>query len=329
MLRTIARLPAAAVARKSCVLGRIQARKFAKVAYNWETPIHAGKSRTISMTPERWQQVAQAFEAALEFNTEQRSAFLAKLNSDDPSLRSEVEALPAEDAVQAKTPPSPIGSATLAGKHIGGYEVVRVVGEGVMGVVFEAEQEHPRRIVALKVIKPGFANPELLRRFEQESQVLALLQHPGIAQIYETGAADTGFGLQPYFAMEFIHGAPLGEYAESHQLSSRQRLELMAKICDAVEHAHPRGIIHRDLKPGKILVDETGQPKILDFGVARVTDSDVQATRQTDVGQLIGTLAYMSPEQVTADPLELDTRSDVYALGVILYDCWGSGCRSN
>jgi serine/threonine protein kinase len=113
---------------------------------------------------------------------------------------------------------------------------------------------------------------------------------------------------------------PLREYAESHQLSARHRLELMAKVCDAVEHAHQRGIIHRDLKPGNILVDETGQPKILDFGVAHVTNSDEQATRQTDVGQLIGTLAYMSPEQVTADPLELDTRSDVYALGVILYE---------
>jgi serine/threonine protein kinase/Tfp pilus assembly protein PilF len=272
------------------------------------------------MTPERWQRVAEAFEAALELNTEQRSAFLTKLSSDDPSLHSEVEALLAEDALQDKIPPSPVGAATLAGKRIGGYQISRVVGEGGMGVVFQAEQEYPRRMVALKVIKPGFANAELLRRFERESQVLARLQHPGIAQIYEAGAADMGFGPQPYFAMEFIRGVPLREYAESNQLSTRQRLELMAKVCDAVEHAHQRGIIHRDLKPGNILLDETGQPKILDFGVARVTDSDVQATRQTDVGQLIGTLAYMSPEQVMADPLELDTRSDVYALGVILYE---------
>jgi hypothetical protein len=272
------------------------------------------------MALERWQQVAEAFEAALEVDTEQRGAFLAKLNSDDPSLRSEVEALLAEDALQAKTLPSSISAAMLTGKRIGGYQLVRVIGEGGMGVVFEAEQEHPRRIVALKVIKPGFANTELLRRFKLESEVLARLQHPGIAQIHEAGTADAGFGPQPYFAMEFIHGLPLREYAKSHQLSTRQRLELMAKVCDGVEHAHQRGIIHRDLKPGNILVDEAGQPKILDFGVARVTGSDAQATRQTDVGQLVGTLAYMSPEQVTADPLELDTRSDVYALGVILYE---------
>ena len=272
------------------------------------------------MALERWHQVAEAFEAALEVDPEQRSAFMAKLNSDDPSLRSEVEALLAEDALQAKTAATPTGSASLAGKRFGGYRLVRIIGEGGMGVVFEAEQEQLRRTVALKVIKPGFANAELLRRFERESQVLARLQHPGIAQIYEAGAADAGFGLQPYFAMEFIHGVPLCSYADSHQLGTRQRIEFIAKVCDAVEHAHERGIIHRDLKPGNILVDEAGQPKILDFGVARLTDGDVQTTLQTDVGQLIGTLAYMSPEQVTADPLELDTRSDVYALGVILYE---------
>ena len=133
-------------------------------------------------------------------------------------------------------------------------------------------------------------------------------------------AADSGFGPQPYFAMEFIRGETLLDYAEAHQLSTRQRLEVMAKVCDAVHHAHQRGIIHRDLKPGNILVDESGQPKVLDFGVALVTDSDTQATDQTDVGQIVGTLAYMSPEQVLGDPLELDTRSDVYALGIILYE---------
>lgn len=189
-----------------------------------------------------------------------------------------------------------------------------------MGSVYQAEQENPHRIVALKVIKPGFVNGELLHRFEQEAHALGRLQHPGIAQIYEAGTADSGFGPQPYFAMEFIEGRTLIEFAEQRHLNLRTRLELTAKICDAVNHAHQRGIIHRDLKPANILVDEAGQPKILDFGVARVTDSDAEATRQTDLGQLIGTLAYMSPEQVQPNLLELDIRSDVYALGVIAYE---------
>ncbi len=203
---------------------------------------------------------------------------------------------------------------------IGRYRILRLLGEGGMGAVYEAEQDQPRRLVALKVIRAAWASPDLLRRFGQESQALGRLQHPGIAQIYESGSAETEFGVQPFFAMELIHGRPLIEYAAGRKLNTRQRLELMIQICDAVHHAHQRGIIHRDLKPGNILVDESGQPKILDFGLARATDADAQATRQTDIGQLLGTLAYMSPEQVLADPLALDTRSDVYALGVILYE---------
>jgi tetratricopeptide (TPR) repeat protein len=203
---------------------------------------------------------------------------------------------------------------------IGNYRIVRVIGEGGMGVVYEARQSHPDRTVALKVIKPGFATAELAHRFRQETQALGRLQHPGIAQIYEAGTAETPFGPQPYFAMEFIRGQSLSAYAAENSLSVRQRLELMMRICDAVDHAHQRGLIHRDLKPANILVDESGQPKILDFGVSRLTDSDVHRTRHTDLGELVGTLAYMSPEQVLADPSQLDTRSDVYALGVILYE---------
>lgn len=203
---------------------------------------------------------------------------------------------------------------------IGRYRIICLLGEGGMGAVYEVEQDQPRRNVALKVIRAAWASPEMLRRFELESQTLGRLHHPGIAQIYEAGSADAGFGVQPFFAMELIHGKPLIEYADAQGLNTRQRLALMIQICEAVQHAHQHGIIHRDLKPGNILVDETGQPKVLDFGVARVTDSDTEATRQTDMGQLLGTLAYMSPEQVTADPLAMDTRSDVYALGVILYE---------
>jgi eukaryotic-like serine/threonine-protein kinase len=203
---------------------------------------------------------------------------------------------------------------------IGRYRIIRVLGEGGMGTVFEAEQDQPRRHVALKVIRASWASPQLLLRFKQESQALGWLHHPGIAQIYEAGSAETLSGLQPFFAMELIQGLPLTQYARRHHLDLRGRLALMIQVCDAVEHAHQRGIIHRDLKPGNILVDETGQPKILDFGLARVTDSDAEVTRQTDIGQMLGTLAYMSPEQVLADPTALDTRSDVYALGVILYE---------
>lgn len=215
---------------------------------------------------------------------------------------------------------SGIESETDLPEKIGSYRIIRLLGEGGMGSVFEAEQEQPRRTVALKVIRPGLLTAQMLQRFDRESHALARLQHPGIARIYEAGTADYGWGSQPYFAMEFIDGVALDSYADLHQLDARQRLGLMIQVCEAVDHAHRRGVIHRDLKPGNILVDEIGQPKILDFGLARVTDSDIRATRQTDIGQLLGTLAYMSPEQVLADPLAVDTRSDVYALGVILYE---------
>jgi tetratricopeptide (TPR) repeat protein len=205
-------------------------------------------------------------------------------------------------------------------ERIGPFRIVRLLGEGGMGAVYEAEQDQPRRRVALKVIKAAWASPEMIRRFERESQALGRLHHAGIAQVYQAGSADTGFGIQPFFAMELIDGMPLVDYANHRRLNTRERLQLMIHVCEAVEHAHQRGIIHRDLKPGNILVDEAGQPKILDFGLARATDSDAQATRQTDMGQLLGTLAYMSPEQVLADPLALDTRSDVYALGIVVYE---------
>jgi serine/threonine protein kinase len=208
----------------------------------------------------------------------------------------------------------------MSGIMIGRYRILRRIGEGGMGFVFEAQQEYPIRRVALKLIKPGMTTVELLRRFEQESDALGRLQHPGIAQVYEAGTADTGYGPQPYFAMELIRGETLLDYAERHALSTRDRLRIFAKICDAVHHAHQRGLIHRDLKPGNILVDDSGQPKVLDFGVARATHGDARSKLRTDIGQLVGTLPYMSPEQALADPQELDTRSDVYSLGVILYE---------
>jgi tetratricopeptide (TPR) repeat protein len=285
------------------------------------------------MDPARLQEIERLYHAALEREVSQRATFLREICGGNEALIGEVESLlaynqKAEDFIEV--PALELAAQALAldevrldptlPARIGHYRISRLLGEGGMGRVYEAEQEHPRRIVALKVIKPGLTHPKLLRRFEQESQALGRLQHPGIAQIYEAGTADSGFGPQPYFAMEFIRGESLLQYAESHQLNTRQRLEIVAKVCEAVHHAHQRGIIHRDLKPGNIVVDENGQPKILDLGVARVTDRDAQATLQTDMGLIVGTLAYMSPEQVLGDPLELDTRSDVYALGVILFE---------
>jgi tetratricopeptide (TPR) repeat protein/predicted Ser/Thr protein kinase len=204
---------------------------------------------------------------------------------------------------------------------VGPYKLLGLLGTGGMGVVYLAEQERPRRQVALKVMRPGTATPSALRRFEFEANALGRLQHEGIARIYEAGTDDAGRGPQPYFAMELIRGRPLTAYADGKRLDVRERLGLMVKVCRAVQHAHQRGVIHRDLKPGNVLVDESGQPKVLDFGVARVADRDLLTTcPQTDVGQLVGTLAYMSPEQAAADPDEVDTRADVYALGVICYE---------
>jgi tetratricopeptide (TPR) repeat protein/predicted Ser/Thr protein kinase len=205
--------------------------------------------------------------------------------------------------------------------QIGQYRILGVLGAGGMGVVYRAEQRNPKREVALKVLRPGSTSTQAIRRFEHESHVLAHLHHPSIAQVYSAGTADTAEGAQPFFAMEMVHGESLTSFAASHELNTRSLLELVVKLCDAVHHAHQKGVIHRDLKPGNIIVDDTGQPKILDFGVARVTDGDVQlGTVKTRSGEILGTVPYMSPEQVAGVPEELDIRSDVYTLGVLLYE---------
>ena len=275
------------------------------------------------MESTRWKKVADIYHHACEIPPAERDAYVAHACAGDEDLRRELDSLfrqdvsldgPLERVAQdvERALPHPLS--------IGRYRILRLIGEGGMGTVYEAEQDHPRRIVALKVLKSALAAPELIRRFALESEALGRLQHPGVARIYEAGTADTDLGPQPYFAMEFIRGRPLLEYANSARLDTRQRLELMIRISEAVDHAHQRGIIHRDLKPANILVDENGQPKILDFGVARIADADTNATRQTNFGDLLGTLAYMSPEQFLADPRALDARSDVYSLGVILYE---------
>jgi tetratricopeptide (TPR) repeat protein len=176
-------------------------------------------------------------------------------------------------------------------------------------------------VVALKVLQRRAASRQAMKRFQHESEILGRLRHPNIAQIYDAGTFDDGGGAQPYFAMEFVKGRPLLQYCDHHGLDTRARLELFAKVCAAVQYAHHKGVIHRDLKPDNILVDDLSEPRILDFGIAKATDTDLQVTTlQTDIGQLIGTVPYMSPEQVTGDPTEIVTRSDVYSLGVVLYE---------
>ncbi len=230
---------------------------------------------------------------------------------------------PAGESDRLKTGPTNEPPMSVAmPKSIGQFHIKRLIATGGMGTVYEAVQEHPRRTVAVKVMKHGIASRSAMRRFEYESQILGRLRHPGIAQVYEAGTHDDGSGAVPYFAMEYIAGArPITDWAKLRKLSTRERLRLFTHVCKAVHHGHQKGIIHRDLKPGNILVDSRGEVKIIDFGVARATDSDMTlATLQTEVGRLIGTLQYMSPEQCEADPHDLDTRSDVYALGVVLYE---------
>jgi len=238
---------------------------------------------------------------------------------------------PAEVPPGVRRAEAPDGPDPLIGQRIGNYHIKNVIAAGGMGTVYEAVQDQPERIVALKVMRPYVASHAALRRFQFEAQILARLRHPNIAQVYEAGThffdqsrdrEGAVAGGVPYFAMEYIPGAKtITEYANENKLGMRDRLRLFAKACDAVHHGHQKAIIHRDLKPGNILVDAAGEAKVIDFGVARATDSDLAiTTQQTVIGQLVGTVQYMSPEQCDADPHELDTRSDVYSLGVVLYE---------
>ncbi len=235
-----------------------------------------------------------------------------------------------EPASDTKSSPSDPPSSATAGApilaRIGQYEIRRVIGSGGMGTVYEALQRNPRRSVALKVLRHGIASPSAMRRFEYEAQILARLRHPGIAQVYEAGTYLDGAATVPYFVMEYVPGAkPLTDYASSMGLNPRQRLELLVQVCEAVHHGHQRGVIHRDLKPENLLVDANGLVKVIDFGLARATDADIaMTTMQTHAGQLLGTLPYMPPEQVEADPLDVDLRSDVYAIGVVAYELLSS-----
>lgn len=207
-------------------------------------------------------------------------------------------------------------------ERIGPYRLLQVLGEGGMGIVYEAEEtESVRRRVALKVVRDRHASKEVLARFEVERQALAVMNHPGIAKVYGAGTTPHG---QPYFAMELVRGLPITQYCDEHRLPLRERLELFVAVCNAVQHAHQKGLIHRDLKPSNILVtdaDGAPEPKIIDFGIAKALGQQLtDMTLVTQFGHAIGTAAYMSPEQAEANAVDVDTRADIYSLGVLMYE---------
>jgi tetratricopeptide (TPR) repeat protein len=271
------------------------------------------------------------FHAALDVPGAERPAFIEDACGSDAALRAELEALLENDdeSTFMASPPLRICGAEddrrdhlQPGAVIGSCRVSRLIGEGGMGAVYEAVQERTGRVVAIKIMRQGLASREALRRFQYESRVLARLSHDGIAQVLEAGTHRDNGAARPYFVMEYVTDArPVTEFASDRDLDPRARLGLLAHICDAVHHAHQKGVIHRDLKPGNVLVDVNGRPRVIDFGVARAADPEYRRTTvRTDMGRLVGTIPYMSPEQVLEDSDAIDTRSDVYSLGVIAYE---------
>ncbi|MEZ6233880.1 MAG: serine/threonine-protein kinase [Phycisphaerales bacterium] len=300
--------------------------------------------------------VREVFEAVVGLQGQARDDAVERHCAGDAALRAEVEALldalasadeagllarsasvagvavNAESGVRSGTPhpathhdavaPSDEAPAALIGRTIGRYRILGVLGEGGFGAVYRAEQQQPvRREVALKIIKRGMDSRAVLARFEAERQALAMMDHPCVAKVFDGGTADDG---RPYFVMELVHGEPVTTYCNTHRLPMDARVRLMARVCDAVQHAHSKGVIHRDLKPSNILVDTIeGQPepKVIDFGIAKALDRTAAGmSLETQQGQLIGTPDYMSPEQAAGDVAKIDTRTDVYALGVVLYE---------
>jgi serine/threonine protein kinase len=264
-------------------------------------------------------------------NPSERAAYLDRACHGDADLRRQVDELLAAHAADNPLDRSPAHvngtgayepPAERPGETVGPYKLLQEIGEGGMGTVFMAEQSAPvRRKVALKIIKPGMDSRQVVARFEAERQALSMMDHPNIARVLDAGTTASG---RPYFVMELVHGVPITESCDANKLSPRQRLELFVPVCQAIQHAHQKGVIHRDIKPGNILVtmyDDRPVPKVIDFGVAKAVEQRLtERTLFTQFGALVGTFEYMSPEQAEMNAFGVDTRSDVYSLGVLLYE---------
>jgi serine/threonine protein kinase/tetratricopeptide (TPR) repeat protein len=260
----------------------------------------------------------------------ERDRYLDAASAGNPGLRTEVESLLAAAARAGGFLEAPAMEVTVdlppvgerPGATVGSYKLLQPLGEGGMGTVWMAEQTEPvRRKVAVKLIKAGMDSKQVLGRFEAERQAIALMDHPNIAKVFDAGATEAG---RPFFAMELVKGVPITKFCDERRLTPRERLGLFVPVCQAVQHAHQKGVIHRDLKPSNVLValyDGRPVPKVIDFGVAKAVGQDLTGrTLFTEVGQVVGTFEYMSPEQAELNQLDIDTRSDVYALGVLLYE---------
>ena len=281
---------------------------------------------------EKQPRVDDIFDAALrQASPEDRAQYLNEACAGNSDLRRRVERLlrAVSDAGSFLETPAQDPQATIdqppieqTGTQVGPYKLLQEVGQGGMGVVYMAEQQEPvRRKVAVKIIKPGMDTRQVIARFEAERQALSLMDHPNIARVLDAGATGSG---RPYFVMELVKGQPITDYCNEHHLTPRQRLELLVPVCQAIQHAHQKGIIHRDIKPSNVLVAEYDQqpvPKVIDFGVAKATSQPLtEKSMFTGHGQIVGTLEYMSPEQAKVNQLDIDTRSDIYSLGVLMYE---------
>ena len=289
---------------------------------------HAHSQGSSEMSPPACRKLRELFLEAAEIeDAAARAAFLDLACGKDAGLRRRVEELLAADQEAGQPPPPPAALEPRPGESVGSvigrYKLLQQIGEGGCGVVYMAEQvEAVRRQVALKIIKLGMDTKSVVARFEAERQALALMDHPNIAKVHDAGATETG---RPYFVMELVRGIKITDYCDQNNLSTRQRLDLFMQVCDAVQHAHQKGVIHRDLKPSNILVtqsDGVPVPKVIDFGIAKaITDQRLtDKTLYTAFEQFLGTPAYMSPEQAELSELGTDTRSDIYSLGVLLYE---------